>query len=221
MGFDQDIGADLLSLLKSAGTGKISSTKLVDAQRVRRASALGALASTITTGDGRKMSSIEKNEAVIGGAIKLADQEEKEDEELEDDFEQEEFRAGDDVVIIEGDNCGLFGTLQHSTGGIFGIFDDAVKEDEEGNFGVDIHPADGGEDEGYWIHPTSMVFKDPSKEKKIERKTEEDLDLEEVDKFEFLPYIAFPGDAMDEALGEHLNTLEIDINVKRIIARSG
>jgi len=280
--FDQDIGADLLSLLKSAGTGKISSTKLVDAQRVRRASALGALASTITTGDGRKMSSIEKNEAVIGGAIKLADQEEKEDEELEDDFEQEEFRAGDDVVIIEGDNCGLFGTLQHSTGGIFGIFDDAVKEDEEGNFGVDIHPADGGEDEGfwihpeamqhkkytagdevkvidginvgrfgsiqsegngllrfdagsygvdvkmedgsvegYWIHPTSMVFKDPSKEKKIERKTEEDLDLEEVDKFEFLPYIAFPGDAMDEALGEHLNTLEIDINVKRIIARSG
>merc|ERR1719348_43766 len=148
---DQDIGADLLSLLKSAGTGKISSTKLVDAQRVRRASALGALASTITTGDGRKMSSIEKNEAVIGGAIKLADQEEKEDEELEDDFEQEEFRAGDDVVIIEGDNCGLFGTLQHSTGGIFGIFDDAVKEDEEGNFGVDIHPADGGEDEGFWI----------------------------------------------------------------------
>jgi len=281
--FDKDIGTDLLSLLKSTDAGKISGSKLADAQRVRRASALGALTSKITTGDGRKMSSIEKNAAVIGDAITLADTEEKEDDDLEDDFEQEEFRAGDDVVIIEGDNCGLYGTLQHATGGIFGVFDDAVKEDDEGNFGVDIHPADGGEDEGfwihpeamqhkkyvagdevkvidginvgrfgsiqseengvlrfdagsygvdvkmedgtvegYWIHPTSMVFADAEKEEVVKtKKTEDELDLEEIDKFEFLPYIAFPGDAMDEALAEQLNTFEIDLNIKRIIANSG
>lgn len=279
---DKDIGCDLLYLLKKVDNGKLVPDRLESAQRVRRASALGAITSKIVTGDGRKMSALDKNLAVVSDALRLADCEEKEDDELDDDFEQEEFRAGDDVVIIEGDNCGLYGTLQHSTGGIFGVFDDAVKEDEEGNFGVDIHPADGGEDEGfwihpeamqhkkyvagdevkvvdginvgrcgaiqseengvlrfdagsygvdvkmedgtiegYWIHPTSMVFLDPEKESvKIQRKTEEEIDLEEIDKFEYLPYVSHPGDTLDEALGEQLNTFEIDINIKRIITKS-
>lgn len=281
--FDKDIGTDLLSLLKADTSLKLTSDKLTEAQRIRRASALGAMTSKITGEEGRKMSSIEKNAAVIDNAIFLADTEEKEDAEVEDDFEQEDFRAGDEVVIIEGDNCSLFGTLQHSTGGIFGIFDDAVKEDEEGNYGVDVHMADGGEDEGfwihpeamqhkkylpgdevkvidginvgrvgtiqvdesglmrfdagsygvdvkmedgaiegYWIHPTSMVFLDEEKGKERKQaKAAEEADLEEIDKFEFLPYCAMPGDVMDEALGEQLNTFEIDINIKRLVTKSG
>jgi len=48
-----------------------------------------------------------------------------------------------------------------------------------------------------------------------------DPDLTEIDKFDFLPYIAYPGDAMDEALADMLNTQEIDINIKRIVTNSG
>jgi len=281
--FDKDIGTDLFTLLKTSETGKVSSDKVKEAQRIRRASALATIKSTITDEDGRKMSSIEKKSAVVDNAIFLAETEEKEDEAVEDDYEQEEFKAGDEVIIIEGDNCSLFGTLQHSTDGIFGIFDDTVKEDDEGNYGVDVHMADGGEDEGfwihpeamqhkkylpgdevkvidginvgrvgtiqvddkglmrfdagsygvdvkmedgtiegYWIHPTSMKFLDEDKEKKRKKaKEEEEADLEEIDQFEFLPYVALPGDAMDEALAEQLNTFEIDLNIKRLVTKSG
>lgn len=49
----------------------------------------------------------------------------------------------------------------------------------------------------------------------------EDPDLAEIDKFDFLPYIAYPGDAMDEALADMLNTQEIDVNIKRLTSKGG
>jgi len=252
---------------------------LAEAQRFRRASALGALSSSITSGEGRKLSAIEKNLLIVDEALKLADTEETEDLQFEEDWEQEDFNAGDEVIIAEGENCGLFGTLQHATGGIFGVFDSTVKEDDEGNYGVDVHTGNGtdegfwihpeamqhkkyqigdkvkvidginkgrfgniqsdagqiriddgsygvdvkmddGNIEGYWIHPTSMIpANDVGKIKK--KKKDEDADLEELDQFEFLPYVPFPRDAMDEALAEQLNIYEIDINIRRIIAKSG
>jgi len=279
---------DLLEILKTY------SIPLDAAQRVRRASALGAIQSTITSEDGRKKSAVEKNALVVEDAIKLADTEEKEDNQAEEEqWEQEDFAAEDEVVIIEGDNCGLFGTLQHSTTGIFAALDDTVKEDEDGYFGVDVHLYPGTNDactegfwihpealqhkkyeandevyvtdglnvgrygniqsdngrlqfdegcygvdvkmedgttEGYWIHPTSMIpaSESPSRkkdapEKKEETVTEEaeDPDLAEIDKFDYLPYIAYPGDAMDEALADLLNTKEIDINIKRLTSKAG
>merc|ERR1719189_3063631 len=138
---------------------------LEEAQRIRRKSALGVLAASTKTDDGRKMSAIDKNTSVVGSAIQLADTEEKEDVQVaeeEYEFEQEEFSAGDKVVIIEGDNCGWFGTLQHSTTGIFAALDDSVKEDEDGYFGVDVHmhPGTGDEcTEGFWIHPDALYHK--------------------------------------------------------------
>merc|ERR1719479_856999 len=56
---------------------------------------------------------------------------------------------------------------------------------------------------------------------KKEEVEEEDPDLAEIDKFDFLPYIGYPGDAMDEALAELLNLQEIDINIKRITTKGG
>jgi len=284
--FEKDSNFDLLALLKSTATGSITTNQLVEAQNVRRASSLGQLSTTITAGDGRRLTGFEKNQLVVSAAIKLADTEEAEDEQLEDEWEQEEFKAGDEVIIVEGENGGLFGTLQNAIGGIFGCFDPAVREDDEGNYGVDVHirdpdtgkmtdegfwihpeamqhkkyqageevkvidginigrfgkiqsigdrirmddgaygvdvKMDDGTIEGYWIHPTSMIYAHESEEKKAEKKKEEeDADLEEIDKFDFLPYIAFPGDAMDEALAQELNTHEIDINIRRIVANSG
>jgi len=271
----KETGVDLLKLLLSEGK-KVTAEMLHDAQKIRRASALDSISKKITSDDGRKLSAIEKKTLVIEEAIKLAETEEAEEDQFDDDDEYEEFAAGDEVIIIEGENCGLFGTLQHSSEGIFGMFGDAVKEDEEGNYGVDIHTESGevegywihpeamrlktyvigdkvkvidginvgrtgtiqsdgkrlriddgaygvdvtmddGSIEGYWIHPKSMV---PLEPKPKDPKEEEDLNLEEVDKFEFLPYIPFPGDAMDEALADALNTFEIDINIKRIITRN-
>jgi len=151
---------DLVAVLKTHEGPK---TTLGEAQRLRRASALGKIAASITSEDGRKMSAIEKNSAVVTDAIKLADTEDKEDAQAEEEaFEQEEFAAEDDVVIIEGDNCGLFGKLQHSTTGIFAALDDTVKEDEDGYFGVDVYvnPLKGdGSTEGFWIHPEAMQHK--------------------------------------------------------------
>eukprot|EP00463_Aulacantha_scolymantha_P002270 TRINITY_DN2956_c0_g1_i1.p1 TRINITY_DN2956_c0_g1~~TRINITY_DN2956_c0_g1_i1.p1 ORF type:complete len:157 (+),score=54.31 TRINITY_DN2956_c0_g1_i1:174-644(+) len=127
---------DLVAMLKVSDAPK---TTLAEAQKCRRASALVAIAASITSEDSRKMSAIEKNAAVVDDAIQLADKEEKEDAQIEEEeIEQEEFAAGDEVVIIEGDNCGLFGTLQYSTTGIFAALDDTVKEDEDGYFGVDV-----------------------------------------------------------------------------------
>lgn len=269
-----DSSVNLLAFLKSSG--HLSDSALAEAQRIRRCSVLAGLSSKITSGEERRLSAVEKNSLVVDAALKLAEVEEAEDLELEDDWEQEEFKAGDEIIVVEGENCGLFGTLQHATGGIFGVFDPSVREDDEGNYGVDVHVSpeldegfwihpeamqhkkylagdevkvidginigrfgsiqsdenrirmdDGsygvdvtmedGSIEGYWIHPTSMVPKNEVEKKEVK---DEELDLE-LDKFEFLPYIAFPGDAMDEALAEELNTFEIDINIRRIIAKSG
>merc|ERR1712080_721804 len=92
---------------------------------------------------------------------------------------------------------------------------------DAGSYGVDVKMEDGTI-EGYWIHPTSMKFLDEDKEKKRKKaKEEEEADLEEIDQFEFLPYVALPGDAMDEALAEQLNTFEIDLNIKRLVTKSG
>lgn len=276
---EKDQSVDLLTLLKKTGT-KVDGEKLLEAQRIRRASVLGSLSSTITSGEGRKMSALDKNSMIVDEALKLAETEEKEDAALEDDWEQEEFKAGDDVIIVEGENGGLFGTLQHATGGVFGFFDPSVREDDEGNYGVDVHVSPGNEEgfwihpeamqhkkyvagdevkvidginigrcgtiqsdgnrirmddgsygvdvkmddgsiEGYWIHPTSMLFANEADKNKNVAKEEEDLDLAELDQYQFLPYIAFPGDELDTALAEELNTHEIDINIKRTVASSG
>jgi len=270
--------ANLIELLKAVeGGGKfMENGGLEDAQRFRRASALDAISKQITSESGKKMSSVEKNSIVVEEAKKIADIEQKEDDVIEaDDGLIDEFKAGDEVIIIEGENCGLFGTLQYSTLGIFGVFDSSIKEDEEGNYGVDIHMPNG-QDEGYWIHPEAMQLKryvagqevkvidglnkgrfgtiqsdgprlrmdegsygvdvkmdDGSIEgfwvyptslvhvKEIEKVDEKDEDLDVIDKYEFLPYEPFPGDVLDENLADQLNTFEIDINIKRLVAKSG
>merc|ERR1712130_763978 len=250
---EKDKDVDLLTLLKEDGKKKVEGSSLEEAQRIRRASVFRSLSSSITGGDATGDAAAKKS-LVVTEAVKLADTEEAEDAALADDWEQEEFKAGDEVIIVEGENGGYFGTLQHATGGIFGIFDPSVREDEEGNFGVDVHVSPGN-DEGFWIHPEAMQHKkyvagDEVKvidginigrygtiqsdgnrirmddgsygvDVKMEEKTEEELDLEELDKFEFLPYIPFPGDEMDEALADELNTHEIDVNIKRTLAKSG
>jgi len=280
---------DLRALLKKLNLegdqkGK-DSQKLEEAQRIRRASALGALSTTMNSEDGRKMSAVEKNSSVVGSAIELAEAEEQEDLQAEEEleYEQEEFRAGDEVVIIEGDNCGLFGTLQHSTTGIFAALDDSVKEDEDGYYGVDVHQFPGTDDactegfwihpdalyhkkyeagdevyvtdglnagnygniqsdngrlafddgcygvdvkipggaiDGYWIHPASMRPSKKVEETKPKHEADE-ADLAEIDNFEYLPYVPYPGCYIDEGLAELLNTQEIDINIKRLVTRSG
>jgi len=271
---EQGAGVDLLKLLMdNAGGTKVTKEKLKEAQRIRRASMLQSTSATFLD-ERRKLSAIEKNAFVVDEAIQLAETEEVEKDRFEEEDDYEELAAGDKVVIIEGENSGLFGSLQHSAEGLFGLFGDAVKEDEEGNYGVDVH-AENGEDEGYWIHPEAMQLKkyaagdrvkvidginvgrtgaiqsdgmrlrmddgaygvdvtmddgsvegywihpksmEPEAEKPEEE--EKDLDLDAVDNFEFLPYIPYPGDAMDGAVSEALNTFEIDINIKRIVTRN-
>lgn len=268
-------GVDLLQLLRSNAEGlTVTKDALKEAQKIRRASTLESISAKFTSGDGRKLSAIEKNDFVVGEALKLAEQEELEEDQFDENDDYEELAAGDEVIIIEGENCGLFGSLQHSSEGIFGLFGDAVKEDEEGNYGVDVH-TENGEDEGYWIHPEAMQLKkyvagekvkvidginigrtgviqvdgvrlrlddgaygvdvtmddgslegywihpksmEPFTPKAKEEEEEDDeLKLDEMDKFEFLPYIPYPGDVMDEALADTLNTYEIDVNIKRIV----
>jgi len=130
----------------------IVQSALKTAQTIRRRDSVLAISNNITSGDGRKMSSIEKNAFVVGEAIKLATTEEIEADHLEeeDDEEQEEFFPGQDVVIIEGDNVGLFGVLQAEG--------DKIKTDYESNYGVDVHMEDGTT-EGYWIHPEALQHK--------------------------------------------------------------
>jgi len=124
---------------------------LATAQKIRRRESILAIEKNITTGDGRKMSSIEKNQLVVDEAIKLATTEEIEEAQLEeDDEDDEEFFPGQDVVIIEGDNVGLFGVLQADG--------DVIKTDYESNYGVDVHMEDGTV-EGYWIHPEALQHK--------------------------------------------------------------
>lgn len=270
-------GVDLLKLLMDSSDGaKVTKDRLRDAQKIRRASTLGSITAKFSEGDGRRLSAVEKNAIVVEEAMKLADKEEEEEDQF-DEEDDEEFAAGDEVIIVEGENCGLFGTLQHSAEGIFGLFGDIVKEDEEGNYGVDVHTEDG-EDEGYWIHPEAMQLKKyvagdavkvidginvgrtgtiqsdgkrlrmdegaygvdvtmddgsiegywihpksmlPLNPKAKEDEKDIDEEWEDIDKFAFLPYIPHPGDAMDEALSEALNTFEIDINIKRIVCNSG
>merc|ERR1712233_86370 len=275
---------DLLALLKSCSAAATTGAYLVDAQKVRRASALGTINANMSTEDGRKMSAVEKNALVVDSAIKLAETEEKEELQAEEEeFEQEEFAAEDEVVIIEGDNCGLFGTLQHSTTGIFAALDDSVKEDEDGYYGVDVHQFPGTDDactegfwihpdalyhkkyeagdevyvtdglnagnygniqgdngrlafddgcygvdvkipggaiDGYWIHPASMRPSKKVEETKPKHEADE-ADLAEIDNFEYLPYVPYPGCYIDGGLAELLNTQEIDINIKRLVIRSG
>merc|ERR1712038_1058758 len=154
---EKNAAIDLLTFLKQKG--HLDEDKLLEAQRIRRSSVLGALSTKVTASDeGRRMSAIQKKECVVEAALQLADAEEEEDNQFEEEWEQEEFMAGDEVLIVEGENGGLFGTLQHATGGIFGAFDPAVREDDEGNYGVDVH-AENGNDEGFWIHPEAMQHK--------------------------------------------------------------
>lgn len=121
-------------------------------QKIRRRESILAIEKNITVGDGRKMSSIEKNDLVVDAAIKLATTEEIEETQLEEeeDEDEEDFFPGQDVVIIEGDNVGLFGVLQAEG--------DKIKTDYESNYGVDVHMEDGTV-EGYWIHPEALQHK--------------------------------------------------------------
>merc|ERR1712130_331038 len=121
--------------------------------------------------DGRKKSTIENNACVVQSAIQLADKEEQEDIQAEKKNcspfpEKKDYSGGDRVVIIEGDNCGLFGTLQRKPPGIFDAFTFPpvvhVKEDEDGYFGVDVDLNPGTEfacTEGFWIHPDALYHK--------------------------------------------------------------
>jgi len=271
-------GVDLLQLLMENAKprkGKVTHDELKEAQKIRRASTLGSISAKFTSTDGRKLSAVEKNDFVIGEAIKLAEAEEVEEEQFDEENDYEEFAAGDEIVVIEGENCGLFGRLQHSSEGIFGLFGDDIKEDGEGNYGVDIFTDSGGE-EGYWIHPEALRLKkyvagQPVKvidglnkgrsgviqvdgirlrfddgaygvdvtmddgsiegywihpksmepvEKEAKEEVDDELNLDEMDKYEYLPYIPYPGDLMDEALADSLNTYEIDINIKRLVTRN-
>lgn len=158
--FKSDTLGNLIDLLKvlEGGNNFLRSGGLEEAQRMRRASTLDDISGKFTDKD-RKLSAIEKNAVVVDAAIKLAEVEQIEDERIEqDDDLHDEYKSGDEVIIIEGENVGLFGTLQNSTGGVFGVFDEGIKEDEEGNFGVDVHMSDG-QKEGYWIHPEAMQLK--------------------------------------------------------------
>jgi len=150
-------GVDLLKLLMDSSDSKLSKDRLKDAQKIRRASTLGGISATFSSGEGRKLSAVEKNSIVIEEAKKLAEKEELEEEQFDESC-VDDFAAGDEVIIGEGENCGLFGTLQHSSEGLFGLFGDIIKEDDEGNYGVDVH-TENGEDEGYWIHPEAMQHK--------------------------------------------------------------
>jgi len=278
--FKSDTLSNLIDLLKvlEGGTSFLKSGGLEEAQRIRRASTLDSISSKFKSSETEKrMSAVEKNAVVVDAALKLAEIEQIEDDQVDqDDDLHDEYKAGDEVVIIEGENVGLFGTLQYNTGGIFGVFDEGIKEDEEGNFGVDVHTLGGktegywihpeamqlkryvagqevkiidglnkgqtgiiqeeggrlrfdegsygvdvkmndGSSEGFWIYPTSMQSMDEPEKKKVDDEEESEL----IDRFEFLPYIPYPGDALDEALADQLNTFEIDINIKRIVAKSG
>jgi len=253
---------------------EIVKSALETAQKIRRRESILALTKIETASDGRRLSSIEKNALVIDEAIKLATTEEIEEAQMddEDDEDDEEFFPGQDVVIIEGDNVGLFGVLQQEG--------DAIKTDYESNYGVDVHMEDGtvegywihpealqhkkfaagdrvrvidglnagrtgaiqidgkrlrfdngsygvdvdvdGEIEGFWVYPKSMKFLDPEREKQWEeaRKVPELVSDDEKD-WEFLPYIPYPNDKVDQALGESLNTHEIDVNIKRLTVGKG
>lgn len=278
--FKSDTLSNLIDLLKvlEGGTSFLKSGGLEEAQRIRRASTLDSISGKFKSSETEKrMSAVEKNAVVVDAALKLAEIEQIEDDQVDqDDDLHDEYKAGDEVVIIEGENVGLFGTLQYNTGGIFGVFDEGIKEDEEGNFGVDVHTLGGktegywihpeamqlkryvagqevkiidglnkgqtgiiqeeggrlrfdegsygvdvkmndGSSEGFWIYPTSMQSMDEPEKKKVDDEEESEL----IDRFEFLPYIPYPGDALDEALADQLNTFEIDINIKRIVAKSG
>jgi len=130
---------------------EVVASVLATAQKIRRRESILAIEKSITTGDSRKMSSIEKNSIVVDEAIKLATTEEIEEAQLEEeDDDDEEFFPGQDVVIIEGDNVGLFGVLQADG--------DVIKTDYESNYGVDVHMEDGTT-EGYWIHPEALQHK--------------------------------------------------------------
>lgn len=65
--FEKDSNFDLLALLKSTATGSITTNQLVEAQNVRRASSLGTLSATITSGDGRRLTGFEKKSISYGG----------------------------------------------------------------------------------------------------------------------------------------------------------
>lgn len=253
---------------------EIVKSALETAQKIRRRESILALTKIETAADGRRLSSIEKNALVIDEAIKLATTEEIEEAQMEDDDDDddEEFFPGQDVVIIEGDNVGLFGVLQQEG--------DVIKTDYESNYGVDVHMEDGtvegywihpealqhkkftagdrvrvidglnagrtgaiqvdvkrlrfdngsygvdvdvdGEIEGFWVYPKSMKFLDAEREKQWEeaRKVPDLVSDDEKD-WEFLPYIPYRNDAVDHALGESLNTEEIDVNIKRLTVGKG
>merc|ERR1712087_475309 len=283
----------MFSFLKST---KESAT-LEEAQQIRRSSVLETLGTDIDSENGRRMSAVEKNVKIVNNAILLANVEEKEDALAEEEGfanQKEKFYGGNKVVIIEGDNCGVFGILQSNPPGIFDSFTwlpvRSVKENDDGYYGVDIelysgtrdacvegfwiHPdalyhkkyeageevyvTDGlnagnygtiqtdngrllfdngcygvdvkipnGTVEGFWIHPSSLqpANKSPEKEKEKEKEEKERKEMEEefskFDKFEFLPYIPYPDCSIDLGMATVLNTHEIDINIKRLITKSG
>lgn len=253
---------------------EIVKSALETAQKIRRRESILALTKIETAADGRRLSSIEKNALVIDEAIKLATTEEIEEAHMEDDDDDddEEFFPGQDVVIIEGDNVGLFGALQQEG--------DVIKTDYESNYGVDVHMEDGtvegywihpealqhkkftagdkvrvidglnagrtgaiqvdgkrlrfdngsygvdvdvdGEIEGFWVYPKSMKFLDAEREKQWEEARKvPDLVSDDEQDWEFLPYIPYRNDKVDHALGESLNTEEIDVNIKRLTVGKG
>merc|ERR1719411_770969 len=252
----------------------IVKSALETVQKIRRRESILAMEKKITTGDGRKMSSIEKNELIVDEAIKLATTEEIEETQLEEeeDEDEEDFFPGQDVVIIEGDNVGLFGVLQAEG--------DKIKTDYESNYGVDVHMEDGtvegywihpealqhkkfiagdrvrvidglnagrtgtiqvdgkrlrfdngsygvdvdvdGEIEGFWVYPKSMKFLEPERQKQWEEERKvPDLVSDDDKDWEFLPYVPFRNDEVDNILAEALNTFEIDVNIKRLTVGKG
>jgi len=156
---EKDETVDLVSLLKNSKDGEVplSKKKLEFAQKIRRASSIGTITKNICSENGRRLSAIEKNAAVVDAAIKLAEVEEKEVDQIEIDIHDviEDFQAGDEVIVMEGINCGLFGVLQSRDWWDIWFTFGAVKEDEEGCFGVDVH-TENGLTEGYWVDPLAL-----------------------------------------------------------------
>lgn len=147
---------DLVSLLKHQ---VVSQKNLEVVQKIRRASILEKISKSISSPSGKKMSVIEKNANIIDSAIEIAEMEELENAQIEDDPSWENFKGGDEVLITEGINCGLFGVLQHGDW----LWDylytrSTVRIDDGGDFGVDVH-TEAGNDEGYWVHPSALQHK--------------------------------------------------------------
>jgi len=139
---------------------KDAANTLKVAQAVRRRASIAKIKSKMGSEDGRKMSSVEKNMYVVDEALKIARTEDVEEEEIGEclasmfsgltieDEEDLPFEVKDKVIIIEGDNVGRCGEIQATREG-------KIREDHEGNFGIDVE-MENGDIEGFWIHPEAL-----------------------------------------------------------------